>query len=475
MKQCDSACINIFHHNAILLMEEPCFYDQLPYSKRQEVEVQLDVLNQTAPQINVLENKLLEARANYHATLTDNSDRLKAMGNRLGKCVQRARPYYEARQRQYELIQLIRIAAERYNKANDVFSASRENFSRLESINHEAGRTGNPEALDAINRCIAQVNSARQEVVASKIDHERLLDDYNKSERAIHLLERRHKLDIKKARPYFVSKQIFDQRMQEAKLHVEVCTQKVNMCKSVYAEAMKKLEHISESLHLIRQSLPELTAVAKFIGEESAESSPSLIRGQGVGAESSDCLNEIAPQSTSMLATSSFPCGLFKTDSSCCGPSPTRCELHISSPNRRRNSEPSAVPLVDGLLHHVHRTEAEPDTFSVSTTAFTNVCDSVNVSVSYTRPSFHCSSRSTLSSIACSSIETVEAVSTNQLTPVAVEPLIDSLHAHPPHPSSLSDSGRSVENSMSWCASLGRTCSAERTVISNVASLSLSR
>ncbi|KAA3675232.1 uncharacterized protein DEA37_0013887 [Paragonimus westermani] len=469
-------------------MEEPCLYDQLPYSKRQEVEVgliigyqlvcfkvQLDVLNQTAPQINVLENKLLEARANYHATLTDNSDKLKALGNRLGKCVQRARPYYEARQRQYELIQLIRIAVERYNKANDVFSASRENFSRLETINHEAGKTGNPEALDAINRCIAQVNSARQEVVASKTDHERLLDDYNESERAIHLLERRHKLDIKKARPYFVSKQIFDQRMQDAKLHVEVCTQKVNLCKSVYAEAMKKLEHISESLHLIRQSLPELTAVAKFVGEKSAESSPPLIRGQGVGAESSDCLNEIAPQSTSVLATTSFSRGFFKTDPSCCDPSPTRCELHFSSPDSRRNSEPSAVPLVDGLLHHVQRTEAELGTFSVSTTAFTKVCDSVNASVSYTHPSSHCSPRSTLSSIACSSIETVESISTNQLTSVSVEPLIDSLHVHPSHLSPSSDSGRSVGNSTSWCASLGRTCSIERTVISHVASLSLSR
>ncbi|KAF5397016.1 hypothetical protein PHET_09972 [Paragonimus heterotremus] len=195
-------------------MEEPCFYNQLPYSERQEVEVQLDVLNQTAPQINVLENKLLEARANYHATLSDNSDRLKALGSKLGKCVQRARPYYEARQHQFELIQQIRIAAERYNKANAVFSASRKNFSKLEAVNSEAGKTGNPDALDAINRCIAQVNSARQEVVASKTDHERLLDDYNESERVIHLLESRYKLDIKKARPYFVNKQLFDQRMQ---------------------------------------------------------------------------------------------------------------------------------------------------------------------------------------------------------------------------------------------------------------------
>ncbi|KAF5394441.1 hypothetical protein PHET_11529 [Paragonimus heterotremus] len=116
---------------------------------------------------------------------------------------------------------------------------------------------------------------------------------------------------------------------------------------------MKKLEHISESLHLIRKSLPELTAVAKFVGEESAESSPPLIRGQGVGAESSDCLNEIAPQSRPVLASSSFQPGFFRTDTSCCGPSPTGCELHVSSPIRRRNSEPSPMPLVDGLIHKI--------------------------------------------------------------------------------------------------------------------------
>lgn len=137
-------------------------------------------------------------------------------------------------------------------------------------------------------------------------------------------------------------------------MHVEVCAQKVSLCKSLYAEAMAKLEQISESLHNTRhrQSLPNLMSITKFIGEESADNSPPLVRGQGVGAESSDCIEEVAFTPTAMFCSSRSPHCVCKMHCNFADTSSVRCKAHDVTPSMyRHNSEPSPLPLVDGLLH----------------------------------------------------------------------------------------------------------------------------
>ncbi|TGZ57827.1 hypothetical protein CRM22_009873 [Opisthorchis felineus] len=273
-------------------MEEHSFFDQLPPSKRHEVESQLDILNQTAPQINQLENNLLAARATYQNTLTEHSSRLNAIGKRLGKCVQRARPYYDAKAKQAELTREIQRATERYNRANDLLTASCQTLSKLENATPTGTRqVGDVVSLEALNQCIFKVNEAKREALEAKEQHERLLGTYNDTEKSIHNMERRLKMDIKKAQLYFSTKQRFDERMQEAKLRVESCADRVNLCKSLYAEAMLKLEQISESLHdTRRRKTLDLGTNSKFLHDDGSPS--PLVRGQGVGADSLECINE---------------------------------------------------------------------------------------------------------------------------------------------------------------------------------------
>ncbi|KER19759.1 hypothetical protein T265_11553 [Opisthorchis viverrini] len=358
-------------------MEEHSFFEQLPPSKRHEVEVrfniafvisqqsQLDILNQTAPQINQLENNLLAARATYQNTLTEHSSRLNAIGKRLGKCVQRARPYYDAKAKQAELTREIQRATERYNRANDLLTASCQALSKLENATPTGTRqVGDVVSLEALNQCIFKVNEAKREALEAKEQHERLLATYNDTEKSIHNMERRLKMDIKKAQLYFSTKQRFDERMQEAKLRVESCADRVNLCKSLYAEAMLKLEQISESLHdTRRRKTLDLDTNSRFLHDDGSPS--PLVRGQGVGADSLECINEpdcrAVHSPVCIHAGSAAPSRISSEFSSA---------PDLSSPNLvSLHSETVPVEIVTGLIQNVHEAESELGAFRLAVTS----------------------------------------------------------------------------------------------------------
>ncbi|CAH8538033.1 unnamed protein product [Dicrocoelium dendriticum] len=199
-------------------MEDRSFFDLLPQSKRREVEACLDVLNQTAPKINDLENNLLEARSFLNSMLMEKMSNLSSLGCRLRKCVEKARPYYHYKETQLELIEKIRLASDRYHKANERLTASQAAFSRIECEKTTYESMEDSATLETINLCIAQVNAAARELTEVKREHEHLLVLYAQSERLIHHLERWHSLSIKKAEPYFVKKRLFDQQVSVSSL-----------------------------------------------------------------------------------------------------------------------------------------------------------------------------------------------------------------------------------------------------------------
>ncbi|TNN21920.1 SH3 domain-binding protein 5-like [Liparis tanakae] len=61
------------------------------------IQAELEQLNQASDQINQLELQLDDARSSYRRVLTDSARRLNAQGHQFGACIEKARPYYEAR------------------------------------------------------------------------------------------------------------------------------------------------------------------------------------------------------------------------------------------------------------------------------------------------------------------------------------------------------------------------------------------
>ena len=60
------------------------------------VQAELERLNKCTDDINQLELQLEEAQSVFRTLLTDSTQQLKATAARVGNCIEKARPYYEA-------------------------------------------------------------------------------------------------------------------------------------------------------------------------------------------------------------------------------------------------------------------------------------------------------------------------------------------------------------------------------------------
>ncbi|CAL1277362.1 unnamed protein product [Larinioides sclopetarius] len=184
------------------------------------VQVELERLNTATGAINKLEIELDEARANFRLLLSESSVRVNQLANKLGTCVEKARPYYEARMH------------------------------------------------------AKQVNEAESERVLSQHEHQKTSLAYNEAEKIVQHLHQELRKSIVKSRPYFEMKAQFNQLLEEQRKKVHQLEEKILKMKMSYADALHNLEEISDEIHQKRRSVDSrVSADGKQI--EGAES-PSL-------------------------------------------------------------------------------------------------------------------------------------------------------------------------------------------------------
>lgn len=90
------------------------------------VHIELERLNNATDEINKLEVELDEARTAFRQLLCDSTAKVDAIRLKLGICVERARPYYEARFCANEIFKQTQVAAMKFERANSSHSAARE-------------------------------------------------------------------------------------------------------------------------------------------------------------------------------------------------------------------------------------------------------------------------------------------------------------------------------------------------------------
>lgn len=90
------------------------------------VHIELERLNNATDEINKLEVELDETRNQFRQLLCDSTARVDALRVKLGMCVERAKPYYEARFCANEALKETQIAAMKFERANSAHSAARE-------------------------------------------------------------------------------------------------------------------------------------------------------------------------------------------------------------------------------------------------------------------------------------------------------------------------------------------------------------
>lgn len=96
------------------------------------IEIKLEELNKWTGKINTLEGHFEQANGQFRNILSESTDRLKQLSNKLGKSINKSRPYYEARDQLIEIHSKCQRAAINYEKACESYLEAKERIKSAE-------------------------------------------------------------------------------------------------------------------------------------------------------------------------------------------------------------------------------------------------------------------------------------------------------------------------------------------------------
>ncbi|KAM4630647.1 SH3 domain-binding protein 5-like [Polymixia lowei] len=216
------------------------------------IQEELEHLNQASDEINTLELQLDDARSSYRRILTDSARKLNAQGSQLGTCIEKARPYYEARRLAKEAQQETQKAALRYERAVSMHTAAREMVYVAEQGLLADRNTLDPTWQEMLNHATSKVNEAEEERLRSEREHQRVTQLCQDAEARVQTLQKALKKVILKSKPYFELKAQFNHILEEHKAKVVQLEERVAKVKTRYSVALRNLEQISEQIHAQR-------------------------------------------------------------------------------------------------------------------------------------------------------------------------------------------------------------------------------
>uniref|UniRef100_A0A672Z4E5 SH3 domain-binding protein 5 n=1 Tax=Sphaeramia orbicularis TaxID=375764 RepID=A0A672Z4E5_9TELE len=193
-----------------------------------------------------------DARSSYRRILTDSARKLNAQGSQLGACIEKARPYYEARRLAKEAQQETQKAALRYERAVSMHTAAREMVYVAEQGLLADRNTMDPTWQEMLNHATSKVNEAEEERLRSEREHQRVTQLCQDAEARVQTLQKALKKVILKSKPYFELKAQFNHILEEHKAKVVQLEEQVAKVKTRYSVALRNLEQISEQIHAQR-------------------------------------------------------------------------------------------------------------------------------------------------------------------------------------------------------------------------------
>ncbi|XP_041664132.1 SH3 domain-binding protein 5-like [Cheilinus undulatus] len=234
------------------------------------IQEELEHLNQASDEINKLELQLDDARSSYRRILTDSARKLNGQGSQLGACIEKARPYYEARRLAKEAQQETQKAALRYERAVSMHTAAREMVYVAEQGLLADRNTMDPTWQEMLNHATAKVNEAEEERLRSEREHQRVTQLCQDAEARVQTLQKSLKKVILKSKPYFELKAQFNHILEEQKAKVVQLEEQVAKVKTRYSVALRNLEQISEQIHAQRGRVTASRGRAAICGGRSS-------------------------------------------------------------------------------------------------------------------------------------------------------------------------------------------------------------
>ncbi|XP_031559430.1 SH3 domain-binding protein 5-like [Actinia tenebrosa] len=242
------------------------------------IQDELEKLNAATNSINHLEAELDEARAVFRQTLAGATYQLNGVAHKLGKCVEKSRPFYEAYRQLRQSHSMLQKSTNQFERATGMHIAAKNRVSEAERrvFGGGAKRTFDSALQKMLNEATIEVNEAEKLKRDSWKKHQEDLLAYRDLEAKVKQLYKKLKSPVEKAKPYFEQKKEFDRHLWQLKLRVDSIHLGLSGAKENYSACLKSLEVISDDIHEKRKSKRMEAMIAKLQEREA-----------GVGADSS--------------------------------------------------------------------------------------------------------------------------------------------------------------------------------------------
>ncbi|XP_060077290.1 SH3 domain-binding protein 5-like [Ylistrum balloti] len=246
------------------------------------IQVELEKLNKASEEINKLELELDDGRAGFRQALSESTQKLNTLAKKLGACVEKARPYYDARVKVKDAHIEAQKTALRFERACSMHEAAKEMVQLAEQGYMCREEPSDPAWQEMLNHATMKVNEAEKERNESEQEHMRTTLNFNEADTKVQFLQKDLKRAINKSKPYFEMKAKFNQSMEDQKRNIHILEEDVSLAKATYSDALKNLELISDDIHQQRQEKrkqQELGVREAGVGSESPSPPPNRDKG----------------------------------------------------------------------------------------------------------------------------------------------------------------------------------------------------
>lgn len=222
------------------------------------IQVELEKLNAATDEINKLELELDESTKTFHLLLAETSRRLQALSKRLGSCVDKSRPYYDAGAAAAAARADCQKAAVQFQRASELHAAAKETVTLAEQrfVSKQDEWQFDSNWQEVLNHAIIKVMDAEKRKADSGREHQKKAANYIAAERKVAQLEDSLKRNILKSRLYFEEKKLCDEQLQTQNEKIEKLQKLIADAKGRYSKSLKALEEISEEIHRSRGEYP---------------------------------------------------------------------------------------------------------------------------------------------------------------------------------------------------------------------------
>jgi hypothetical protein len=229
--------------------------DHLP-----RVQEELDKLNYANESINNLELELEDSKKEYVRTIKDSEEELKELEKKLGSCVEKSRPYYEARIELNEAKEKYYIAKHRFETAQELYVAAKnvQLYAEENLENFSSNTKNDPKEKETLIKILEiakmKVNDTELSKQSSDIEQINALQIYEEKKKIVEQFEKDLKKNIEKSKKYYELKSNLNKELRFLFTKIEGLKSCLKEAKLAYQQSLNNLELISTEIHAQRQS-----------------------------------------------------------------------------------------------------------------------------------------------------------------------------------------------------------------------------